>query len=546
MLVYQPQSISQETIGVWPKPIESIWQILGVGGGGNEIAPKLPHLSVADILFISATMSIPKEIRPWGVVTWMAEMFNVSRTGLYDLVGRVKNKLKDMGEVRGEEVEKNGNAVHVTQGRLMRTVLEASLPGKMAIRPLQKVLIEAFGESRSVGWISELLTKAGKKAGEVLEGIDASPLGCVIVARDETFLHSIPILMVIDPVSMTVLFAEALDDRQAETWGTVLLMVEDKGVEIGGFVEDMAKMYPKSQKEAGIEVDVQKDVWHIERDGGVVLRGLEKGALRTTKKLMEIEKKLNKEWDDTLFYDTYIPLSEKETRYYDYHAQFDRLMDDFVDALEAVDWRSGEIRDVETNGWLLDETLRSMEQIDHPKVKKWVKTMRKHQPQLLTAIGWLNSSLFPYYVQAKACLSPNEIPSFTRTVARHWRLKQAQINGHHTFKSTADDAHLDWLLLLDGDPQRTVLSHTLIQLLDATCRSSSLIEGVNKLLKQFLHNHQAFRSPETLQLYLNLFVLWHNMRRFERGKRQGYSPYQIAGIDLGTDDWLACLGYSAE
>ena len=205
-------------------------------------------------------------------------------------------------------------------------------------------------------WISELLTEAGKKAGEVLSGIDASPLGRVIVARDETFLHGTPILIVIDPVSMTVLFAEALDDRQAETWGTVLLMVEEKGVEIGGFVEDMAKMYPKSQKEAGIEVDVQKDVWHIERDGGVVLRGLEKGALRTTKKLMEIEKNLNKEWDDTLFYDTYIPLSEKETRYYDHHAQFDRLMDDFVDALEAVDWRSGEIRDVETNGWLLDET----------------------------------------------------------------------------------------------------------------------------------------------------------------------------------------------
>jgi hypothetical protein len=36
------------------------------------------------------------------------------------------------------------------------------------------------------------------------------------------------------------------------------------------------------------------------------------------------------------------------------------------------------------------------------------------------------------------------------------------------------------------------------------------------------------------------------MRRFERGKRQGQSPWQIAGIDPGSDDWLALLGYPVE
>jgi hypothetical protein len=36
------------------------------------------------------------------------------------------------------------------------------------------------------------------------------------------------------------------------------------------------------------------------------------------------------------------------------------------------------------------------------------------------------------------------------------------------------------------------------------------------------------------------------MRIFERGKRQGKSPYQIAGIDPDADDWLALIGYPAE
>ena len=100
--------------------------------------------------------------------------------------------------------------------------------------------------------------------------------------------------------------------------------------------------------------------------------------------------------------------------------------------------------------------------------------------------------------------------------------------------------------LLGQDPQRRHMAEKLCALLDAACRTSSILEGVNGLLKQFLHNHQAFRCPDTLQLYLNLFVLWHNLRVFERGKRQGKSPYQLAGIDPGSDDWLTLLGYPAK
>ena len=100
--------------------------------------------------------------------------------------------------------------------------------------------------------------------------------------------------------------------------------------------------------------------------------------------------------------------------------------------------------------------------------------------------------------------------------------------------------------LLGQDPQRRHMAEKLCALLDAAYRTSSILEGVNGLLKQILPNHQAFRCPDTLQLYLNLFVLWHNLRVFKRGKRQGKSPYQLAGIDPGSDDWLTLLGYPAK
>ena len=116
--------------------------------------------------------------------------------------------------------------VEVTPTRLARTVLTASCPGKMTIRPLQQLLDETFDQRRSVGWVSELISAAGREAGQVLAQQDTSALQQVIVARDETFFQNWPLLLVIEPVSATILLAKACPDRQADTWGAALLLAQ--------------------------------------------------------------------------------------------------------------------------------------------------------------------------------------------------------------------------------------------------------------------------------------------------------------------------------
>jgi hypothetical protein len=477
----------------------------------------------------------------------MSDVFVLSRPALYALAERVRQRLLPEAEALALPApEKQSPTIAVTPARMARTVLMASLPGKTAIRPLRHVLGEAFDQTRSIGWISGLLTAAGRQAGCVLGGVDTSPLGTVIAARDETFFQGHPLLLVIDPVSTTILLAEVCTDRQADTWGAALLMAQEQGVTIGGLVEDMARMYAKSQKEAELDVPVQKDVWHVQRDGSQILRDLERAAFRATRQVIKLEKQLLKQWDDTLFDEKYVPAVMKEELRYDQHAAFAEWLSHLVDALELVDWRSGEIRDRAINEWLLAETLTAMSDIDQPRVQKWVKTLRRHQSQLLTSLDWLAASLQPYRQQLAQALSADQQEAFMRAVARHWRLQQALINGHRSFGQQAQEAEASRQSLVANDTQLQQMAQKLLALLDAACRTSSMIEGVNALLKQFLHNHQAFRSPETLQLYLNLFVLWHNIRVFERGKRQGKSPYQWAGIDPGADDWLTLLGYPAE
>lgn len=534
------------SLALWPEPIEVGYQLLG-GGDGSTLAPKLKHLGIADLLFMTSIMSIPRARRPWGIATWLADVFAISRPTLYSVTERVVERLtgRPMAALPGKPAQA-GRQIEVTVNRLKRTVLTAAFPGKIALRPLEQVLGEAFGERRSIGGLSELLTEAGQQAGQVLEQIDFSAVGPVLVLRDETFFQDRPVLFMVDPLSSTILSAVVAPDRQADTWGLLLLMAQDRGVEIGGVVEDMARMYPKSLREAAVAAPVQKDLWHLQRDGGQLCRDLERAALRATQQVFALEAKLRKTWNDELFLNHYIPAVLLEEKRYAHHAAFVTWFDQLCDALEVVDLPSGAIRDEATNAWLLSESLDALSMIDDARVQQWVRTLRRHQAQLLTWMAWLTPALARFQTQLPQVIEhPLAQTQFMRLVAQHWRLRQALINGQRHLQSAADHTATILDSVIAGSSALAALTQQLAGILDAACRTSSLVECINGLLKQFLHNRRSFASADTMQTYLNLFTLWHNMRIYQRGKRQGKSPFQLAGIHLHTDDWLELLGYPA-
>lgn len=535
-------------LALWPEPIEIGYQLLG-GGDGSALAPKLNHLGIADLLFMSSIMLLPRDRRPWGIATWLADVFAISRPTLYSLAKRVMERLTAAQPIALPD--KQVKAVHpieVNATRLQRTILTAAFPGKIALRPLQELLAEAFDESRSIGWMSELLTEAGQKAGQVLKQIDFSAAGPILVLRDETFFQDRPVLFMVDPLSSTILSAVVAPDRQADTWGLLLLTAQDQGVKIAGLIEDMARMYPKSLREVDLddlEKSVQKDLWHLERDGGQLCRDLERSALQATKRVLALEARLRKAWSDDLFLNEYIPAVTTEEKRYAQHDEFVTWFSHLCDALEIVDLPSGAIRDHSTNAWLLEEALRALSNMDEAHVQQWVKTLRRHQAQLLTWMTWLTPALTGFQTQLAQVLEhPLVQTQFIQLVAKQWRLRQALVNGHRHWQTAADRTVAMLQSVTAGSPTLAALAQRLANILDATCRTSSLVECINGLLKQFLHNRRSFASADAMQAYLNLFTLWHNMRVYQRGKRQGQSPYQRAGIQLHTDDWLDLLGYT--
>jgi len=537
----------------WPAKIERVYQSLP-GGPATELAPKLPYLSEWEALFVGALPLIPRESRPHGLITWAAQAFALSRTSVYALSQRIQERLLTSAASAQSQsttlaaaepaTQDDGIGIEVTPERLQRTILAATFPGNVSIRPTQVLLQEAFDQTPSIGSISELRLQAGRQAGRVLGGLDYSGVGEVIVGRDETFFQGIPLLLVIEPVSSTILLALVCQDRQADTWGAALELVQEQGVSVAGLVEDMARTYAKSQQLADLSTaTVQKDTWHLLRDGGQVKRDLERSAYKAMRIVFELERKLGKAWDESDFV-RYVDAVAKEEWAITQYDAYAELFPHLCDALEMVDWQAGEIRDRQTADWLLSQTIALMTPLTDKRIQRFVTTVRNHQPHLLTCLDWVADALPDWQARLSDILPlASDAEAFQRTVARHWRLQQMLINGHKQWGELAAESAQELDLWLEAHPLLAAYASDLRHILDAAGHTNSINECINGILKPFLHSRQSFRNRETLQAYLDLFVLWYNMRPIQRGKRRGQSPFQIAGIQTDSDDWLALLGF---
>ena len=567
MLSYQQTATPAS---LWPEPMEQIWQMQP--GIWWEVNPrwKRQDITLSDRAFIGAVLNLPRALRPWGAITWLASVYRTSRETLYTIGAQVRQALLFSGqEARRQEqplllpaiCPPEGATVAVTDNRLKRTILTFLLPGGVTIRPMQDCLDVELDVTRSVGFLSQFINEAGRRAGEVLDQIDYSPLGDIVLARDETYFDDLAFLIGVEPRTYVLLAGQVEEGCDGETWGLSLALDQARdGLRIVGLAEDGALFYPRSLREAAglLEVEfsapVQKDVWHIEDKAAQTVIDMERIALRQLQKAYEMEQKLaDTAWNEDAF-DACAEVEEKAESLVEISGQVRFWSGCLCDALEIVDWRSGEIRDREINAWLLDETIQGLRQLDHPRVKKLVTSLRKQQDELLTFLDWLEIQIVPWRRKlARILPDAQERVFFERTVARAWRLNRALVNGHRQFRSETVFSLALVAELIADDQKLRALADDLLNILENVVRTSCAAETVNSVLKPYLWVKRSFQSRETAQNWFNLFRLWFCMHPFKRShKRQGQSPFQLAGIKVctpdgrETDDWLEALGYPAD
>ena len=548
MTVYTTSSLSARV--TWPEPIEPIWQILP---GYTQSLPgwKRTDIGLAERLFIGAVLNIPQEQRPWGIVSWLADVLGTSRPTLYAIGEWAKVGLfsppslpkitsKDSTVYSSTDSKK---AILVTPNRMKRMALALVLPGGVSGRSAEICLQTAFDEGRSPAFLSALVHEAGQRAGEILAKVNHAVMGAISQARDEIFVGRDPILLMVDPRSLVITGLYAAADRDAETWGCVLLFTQDRGVQIKNLAEDGCIPYGKSCKLAKLYAAIQKDVWHCLTDVRKVIHDIEREAYRKLEEAEKLEKQLRKQWEEAVF-----------TKWVEHNQQFEDLLAQIKaltfwlgclwDAVELVDWRNGEIRNRAINQWLADETLKGIKQLSHPRIKKLAERLENQLPEMLTFLDEIAQPLTDWQAQVQKHFQDDSCTNcFQRSVARLWRLEHALRNGHKQFRKATLEAG-QWLAAwIEDDPQLKPLAEKLIDILERTVRTSSAAETINSVLRPYLDRRRECTDLVSRQLFLNLFALWFNMHKFDRGPRKDKSPYELAGIDLGTNDWLTLLGY---
>ena len=548
MTVYPSRAPSASV--TWLEPIEPVWQMLS--GRDTLAGYQRPDLSLADRLFIGAVVNLPHERRPWGCLTWLAQVFATSRVTVYAIGERARLGLAARPSGRPAQLSAPAEAesstaptpvIAVTPNRLARTILTLLMPGGVSERTVDDCLRVALDQGRSVGFVSELLHTAGQRAGEVLAQIDHAPLGPVVLARDEGFTGDQPNLVLVEPHSLVITGLYATADRDAETWGCALLLTQDRQVQIRGLAEDGCIPYAASCRAAGLETAIQKDVWHPLADTLQVITDVEREALREMTAADRLEKRLRKHWTDAAFAD-WVTTTERAERLLEQSGQLRFWRECLWDAVELVDLRSGEIRDRAINQWLLTETLTGVQGIAHPRVQKLSERLVAQAAEWLTFLEGLAAPLADWHSRvAEHFPEPAWAAFFQARVARLWRLEHALRSGHTRFHQATRAARQLVAEFVADDPEAHRLAEDLLTLLERAVRTSSAAETINSVLRPYFNGRRESTDLVSRQLFLNLFTLWFNMHTFERGPRQGQSPYTLASIQVGADDWLTLLGF---
>ncbi len=190
--------------------------------------------------------------------------------------------------------------------------------------------------------------------------------------------------------------------------------------------------------------------------------------------------------------------------------QFSELVSWVADGLEIVDYRSGEIRDLEINKWLLESAHLEMAKLEHPKVKKMAKRLATHQKKLLTFLGWLDSPLTTLKMELSTYLGTELLEKYLRRLtARYWRVNHSV----ESLKQKGSRSLRDYLKLeiddwTKGSEFLTSWVERLLSLLSWTQRTSSAAENVNSILKAMLRRKKHFKDGLSLERFVALFALW--------------------------------------
>jgi hypothetical protein len=465
---------------------------------------RLSHIDLSTRMALGVQMLDPR--REWGEASELARQYGVSRRFLYEVAAQTEQAIQNAlaPKPAGRKPQTTHVVVDDTFLERAMLVLATALPGSM--RGIQLTLELLFGQHCALGRLSETLQAYGEAARQYNAQLSI-PLS-VLGEADEIFQGRQPCLTVVDGRSFLVLHLSAEQRRDATTWGLAFLELQERGVQFHDLASDGALGLQAGIRDAELAVPVRSDLFHLLRKAHSITRYLEAEAYRAIEtaelahsieqQAQEPKSRRGRPKSCKVSYGQAQQLEQQAIERYDV---WQWLLEETRQAIEPFNTR-GELTSSSQARQTLQTVAELLKSMDVSKVRSFARRqLLGHLEELVAPLVWLEETLAPYRVHLDA-----ETEAF---IVWAW---------HHRH-----ELEIDVEQLTDVPAEIAAAFWTTLELFH---RASSLAESLHSWLRPHLRAHRGM--PDWLLPLLQLF--W-NHHTFQRGKRRGHSPVELAGVE---------------
>lgn len=462
---------------------------------------RIPEITPEQRAEIAVQMLNPS--REWGLVTQLAHFYGVSRTLLYRWRDCAREAILESLQARPAGRPAPVATIQVDRDFINRVIVTLPLL-KGTVRDIHLGLHLLFGVTRSVGYISQTLTAAGEQAQADHLSL-CLPLP-ILGEADEIFQGRQPCLTVVDGRSFLVVNLTPAESRDATAWGLTFLELRERGIRFQDLACDEGRGLRAGVREAELAIPLRPDLFHLLRDAHRLSQRLEKAAYQAIE-TAERARRAEREAQATTRrrgrpLQVRVPLPEASVAEAQAIWVYDAwcwLLGEIRQALEPV--LSGHRVPVAQAQTTLETAVELLRELGHPEITAFANGLEEKIPQLLAPLEWLEQHLQPLLQGLD-----EQTQAF---ILWTWQHRQ----------ELAVDIATDIPEALQAVVQ------AVWEVLDGFHRSSSLAESLHSWLRPYLQIHRGMT-----RWLLPLLQLFWNHHSFERGKRAGHTPLELAGV----------------
>ncbi len=419
--------------------------------------------------------------------------------------------------------------VEFPRSKQQEFAVRASAMG-LSFSQIVELLTVVLGASATPGraTVHRWVLAAAGAAGRVLKRLDQACQPLVNRAcLDEIFFHGHPVLVGVEPRSMTLIVASKADRLDRDSWLKALTgwnALQYVVADAGKVLQAALKALAAQRRAAGLALQWSLDVFHTAKEANRVLRVLWNRGKRAWNQAEKADRALvrtRREGKPT--HRATCAARSSWARVAPAMEQYDQVRKPWQTVKAALDLfgRDGQLND---RSWAQARVAQALPALTGP-VWSTLRWLLQHRQ----AFGFLD-----HLHQRLGQL--NLTAELRDALARLWWLqRQAR-------RAALDDGHYAKAILVQRvvcqkiDPAWQEHFLQLAEVLKTAVRASSAVECVNSVLRM----HQS-RYRNLNQGLLDLKRLYWNTRGFREGQRRKRCPYQWLGLELPTYDFWKLL-----